>query len=254
MEVVDVHAAYNGYYAVEAATLELRSPFYALLLGPNGAGKTTLIKVLVGLLRPARGYVRVYGVDPFSDRASLSKLVGYMPQPGTSRPSPFVKVRELVAMGYLSTRRPPRYIDSETERLVLESLKTMGIEDLADRRLSDLSGGELQRAVIASIIARRPRLLVLDEPLAPLDFSAKCEFAELLLRLHERLGVDVIMSTHELTLCMYSEPVVILINRRVIAYGPARDVLTPENLKRAYPDAVRISGLTILTESHAVRG
>lgn len=254
VEAVDVYATYDGHYAVEAATLELRSPFYALLLGPNGAGKTTLIKVLVGLLRPARGYVRVYGLDPLADRTALSRLVGYLPQPGTSRPSPFLRVRELVAMGYLSTKRPPRRIDGETERVVEESLRAMGVEDLADRRLSDLSGGELQRAIIASIVARRPRLLVLDEPLASLDFSAKCELAELLLDLHRRMGVDMIMSTHELTPCAYFEPTVVLLNRRVVAYGPAREVLTPENLKKAYPDVVRIGALTLLTESHAVRG
>lgn len=253
VEVVDVYASYNGSYAIEAATLVLNSPFYALLIGPNGAGKTTLIKVLVGLLKPSKGYVRVYGTDPFTDRATLSKLVGYLPQPGSSRPSAFIKVRDLVAIGYLSTKRPPRYINKETERVVLDSLRTVGIDGLADRYLSSLSSGELQRAIIASTIARKPKLLILDEPLASLDFNAKCELMELLLELHRNMGVDIIMSTHELTQCAYFEPIVVLLNKRVIAYGPAKKILTLENLKKTYPSVTEISGLTILTEDHAVR-
>lgn len=254
VEVVDVYASYNGYYAIEAATLHLSSPFYALLLGPNGAGKTTLIKVLVGLLKPTRGYVRIYGVDPFENKAALSKTIGYLPQPGTSRPSSFMRVKELVAISYLSAKRPPRHVDRETEHAVLTSLKVMGIEDLADRYLTDLSGGELQRAIISSIIVRRPKLLVLDEPLASLDIKAKCELTEQLLRLHRGMEVDVVMSTHELTQCGYFEPTVVLINRTVLSYGPARKVLTPENLKKVYPSMVEIAGLTILSEDHAVRG
>lgn len=253
IEIDDVYVAYNGHYALEAVTLVLSSPTYALLVGPNGAGKTTLIKALVGLLKPSRGRIRVYGIDPLTDRTALSKLVGYLPQPGTSRPSSFIKVKELVAMGYLSTKLPPRYVDKRTSEIVLESLRAMDIEGLADRYLSNLSNGELQRAIIASIIARRPKLLVLDEPLASLDFNAKCELVELLLGLHRRMGVDVIMSTHELTQCTYFEPTVILLNKKVVTYGPAREVLKPENLRKTYPSMAEISGLTILSEDHVVR-
>lgn len=253
IEIDNVYVTYNGQYALEAVTVFLSSPSYTLLIGPNGAGKTTLIKALVGLIKPSRGRIRVYGIDPFTNRATLSKLVGYLPQPGTSRPSPFIKVREMVAMGYLSTKLPPRYVDRRTNEIVLESLRAMNIEDLADRHLNSLSNGELQRAIIASIIAKRPKLLVLDEPLASLDFNAKCELMELLLGLHKRIGVDVIMSTHELTQCTYFEPTVILLNKKVVTYGPASLVLTPENLRKTYPSMAEIGGLTILAEDHAIR-
>ncbi|MEM2307791.1 MAG: ATP-binding cassette domain-containing protein [Sulfolobales archaeon] len=254
IEVLDVYAKYDSFYAIEAVTIHLNSPFYTLLLGPNGAGKTTLIKVLVGLLKPVRGRVRIYGFDPFKDRANLSKLVGYLPQPGSTRPAPFMRVRDLVAVGYLSHRRPPRYVDKEVEHAIAASLRVIGIENLADKYLTDLSGGELQRASIASVIVRKPKLLVLDEPLASLDMKAKCELIELLLELHRSFGMDIIMSTHELTPCTYFEPTVVLINRTVLSYGPARKVLTSENLKMAYPSMVEVAGLTILTEDHAVRG
>ena len=190
VEFVDVYASYNGSYAVEGVSLTLTSPFYAMLLGPNGAGKTTLIKVLVGLLRPSRGYVRVYGRDPLRDRREVSALIGYLPQPGTSRPSSFITVRELVAAGLLSLRRPPRVVDRDVEEAVEEALRAMEIEGLGSRRLSELSGGQLQRALIASVIIRRPRLLVLDEPLAALDFDAKCDLAGILYKLHREYSVE----------------------------------------------------------------
>ncbi|MEM1881805.1 MAG: metal ABC transporter ATP-binding protein [Sulfolobales archaeon] len=254
IEVLDVYAKYDSYYAIEAVTVYLNSPFYTLLLGPNGAGKTTLIKVLVGLLKPVRGRVRVYGFDPYKERTVLSRLVGYLPQPGSTRPTPFMRVRDLVAMGYLSTKKPPRYVDKEVEHAIFASLRVIGIESLADKYLTELSGGELQRALIASVIVRKPKLLVLDEPLASLDINAKCELIDLLLKLHKSLGMDIVMSTHELTTCTYFEPTVVLINRTVLSYGPARKVLTPENLKMAYPSVVEVGGLTILTEDHAVKG
>ncbi|MCX8184625.1 MAG: metal ABC transporter ATP-binding protein [Sulfolobales archaeon] len=253
IEVVDVYASYDNHLALESVSFSLNSPFYSLLLGPNGAGKTTLIKVLVGLLKPLKGRVSVYGFNPLTEKNSLSKLVGYLPQPGTSRPSSFIKIRDLVAMGYLSTKRPPRFVSDEVEKVVSDSLRAVGLEDLADRYLNSLSSGELHRAIIASTIARSPRLLLLDEPLASLDFNSKCELAELLLKLHRDRGVDIIMSTHEITHCAYFNPVVILINRKVLAYGSMREVLTVDNLRKAYPSITEVSGLTILAEDHAVK-
>lgn len=253
IEVIDLYVSYNGFYVIEGASFTLKSPFYALLLGPNGAGKTTLLKTLIGLLRPSRGYVRVYGINPSSNMRALSRLVGYLPQPGTSRLGAFLKVKELVAMGYLSLKRPPRYIDRETARAVEESLKVMGIEGLAEKYLNELSGGQLRRAMIAGIIVRRPKLMVLDEPLASLDLDAKCDLVRALYELHWRTGVDVIMSTHELIPCALFEPMVILLNRRVYACGPAEKVLTKEILREVYPSMTEVAGLALLSEDHAVR-
>lgn len=252
IELVDVYVSYGSYYVIERVNLELSSPFFTLLLGPNGAGKTTLIKVIAGLLRPSKGYVKVYGIDPMGRRVNLSKLIGYMPQAGTSRPSSFIKVEEFVAMGYLSLRRPPRLLDYGVWEEVLRSLRTMKVEHLIGRRLSELSEGELQRVIIASTIIRKPRLLLLDEPLASLDFNAKCDLIELLYKLHRNAGIDIVMSTHELTSCLYFEPMVVLINKRVIAQGPARKVLTPGNLKLAYPSMTEVLGFTVLSEDHPV--
>ena len=253
VELVDVYASYNGSYVIEGVSLTLTSPFYALLLGPNGAGKTTLIKILVGLLRPSRGYVRVYGKDPFKDRREVSALIGYLPQPGTSRPSPFITVRELVVAGLLSMRRPPRVVDRGVEECVEEALRAMEIEELGSRRLSELSGGQLQRALIASVIVRRPKLLVLDEPLAALDFDAKRDLAEILYKLHREYSVDIVISTHEMASCVRYEPLVVLLNRRLVACGSANRVLTLDNLRRTYPSMSEVAGVAILGEDHAIR-
>ncbi len=253
IEVKDVTISYGKEPVVEGASFILESPFFAILMGPNGAGKTTLIRALIGLLKPVSGYISIYGIVPWSDRKKVAEVIGYVPQIIDVDSLAPMTVEEVVAMGLLSKLPPPRIMSSTVRRKVEEFLSLVGLSNYGSKLFSELSGGERQRVLLARALIRSPRLLILDEPYSMLDFKVKCEVVELLYRIHKSLGVDVLMSAHELSPCMIYEPTVILINKRIFAVGKPSQVLKLEILKAAYPGLTEVRGLVILGEDHAFR-
>ena len=253
VEVKEVTLSYGKEPVVEDASFTLKSPFFAILMGPNGAGKTTLIRALIGLLKPVKGNVSIYGLVPWRSRREISEIVGYVPQVINVDSLTPMTVEEVIAMGLLSKLPPPRVITSAVREKVGKFLGLVGLRGYGSRLFSELSGGEKQRVLLARALIREPKLLILDEPYSMLDFKVKCEVVELLYRIHKVLGIDVLMSAHELSPCMAYEPTVILINKRVFAVGKPSQVLKLEVLKAAYPGLTEVRGLVILGEDHAIR-
>ncbi len=250
VELKGVTAGYGHRVVVKHVSFSLRSPFFTILMGPNGAGKTTVLRLIVGILRPYEGLVRVYGWRAWEDRGVVRGLVGYVPQMLLVRHEVPVRVEEVVAMGLLTKLPPPRRLTSEVRERVRDVLKLVGLEGMEKALFSELSGGQRQRVLLARALIRKPKLLVLDEPCSMLDFKARCEMAKLLQTLHEREGVDIIMSAHDVSPCMTIEPTVVLINRRVYAVGKLHNVLRPEVLRLAYPGLTEVEGAVILGEDH----
>jgi len=253
VKVKDVTLSYGKEPVVENASFTLKSPFFAILMGPNGAGKTTLIRALIGLLKPISGYISIYGIEPWSNGRGIAEAIGYVPQIINVDSLTPMTVEEVVAMGLLSKLPPPRIMSSAVKSKVEKFLSLVGLSNYGSKLFSELSGGEKQRVLLARALIRRPRLLILDEPYSMLDFKVKCEVVELLYKIHKSLGVDVLMSAHELSPCMMYEPTVILINKRVFAVGKPSQVLKLEILKAAYPGLTEVRGLVILGEDHAFR-
>jgi len=161
------------------------------MVGPNGGGKTTLVKLILGLLHPTRGQVRVLGGQPTVER----KRIGYAPQHAAFDPKFPVSVTDVVLMGRIgqtSVLGPYRHSD----RLAAgEALKAVGLADLARRAFSDLSGGQRQRVLIARALASGPELLLLDEPTANLDIGVEADFHQLLEQLSKKL--TLVMVSHD---------------------------------------------------------
>ncbi len=245
-----VHAGYDGEPVLMDVTFKLKSPFFAVLMGPNGAGKTTLLRVIIGLLKPIKGDVTVYGVRPWERPEIVKEIIGYVPQLLLVRQDVPVRVEEVVAMGILSRLPPPRRLTRRIREEVSKALNMVGLKGFEGRLFNELSGGQKQRVLIARALIRRPRLLVLDEPCSMLDFKARCEIIKLLQKLHVERGVDILLTAHDISPCLTLEPTVILINRVVYAVGKLRDVLRPETLKLAYPGLTEVEGAIILGEDH----
>jgi iron complex transport system ATP-binding protein len=213
--------------------------FYAVL-GPNGSGKSTLLRALLGMVPHASGQAHVSG-RPVSDwdRRTLAREVGVVTQ-SESVAFP-ITVRELVAMGrypYLGALQSETSTDRQA---ISEAMRVCDIEDLAQRFLSTLSGGEIQRTRVARALAQEPNVLVLDEPTASLDVRHEMEILELLKASANR-GMTVFLITHHLDLAArYADRMLLLDRGRVAAEGVPREVLQEETLQRVYGWPISVS-------------
>jgi iron complex transport system ATP-binding protein len=189
-----VTRTYARNVAVDELTLTIPPGELFALLGPNGAGKSTLLKCIAGIFKPAAGSVRIMGDDTASIGAgNIARRIGYVPQQNETI-FPF-SVLEFVVMGrtpHISIFASPGEKD---EKIAMESLAMVGIEDLAERTLGSLSGGQRQMALIARALAQQPTLLLLDEPTAHLDFGNQVLVLEVVQRLAAS-GISIVMNTH----------------------------------------------------------
>lgn len=239
----DLHFAYEAQSQVlRGVSLDILPGTITAILGPNGAGKTTLLRVILGLLKPQRGTIRLEGKPQKSfSRREMSRLMGLVPQ---SEYIPFdFSVLEFVLLGrapYLG----PLDMPSEQDRdIAFDALCRVGLEHLCDRATPSLSGGERQLAMIARALAQQPRLLLLDEPTSHLDLSNRDRVLNVL-RAQARAGVTVVFTTHDPNLAAVSADYVILMRQgALLAAGTLETTLTAENLTATYGISVRVMRL-----------
>ncbi len=181
----------GGVRVLDGVTFSVGEGDFLGLVGPNGGGKTTLLRVILGLERASAGSVRVFGAQP----GSFPGRIGYVPQRlFFDREFP-ISVRDLVLMGRLSKKKLFQHYNALDRRRVDEAIHAAGLERLIERRIGDLSGGELQRALIARALAGEPELLLLDEPTASIDPQMKTAIYNLIEQLKERL--TIVLVTHD---------------------------------------------------------
>jgi zinc/manganese transport system ATP-binding protein len=220
----------SGREVLHDVRFGLRPGEFAGLIGSNGAGKTTLLRVILGLTSPSAGDVRIDG----RPRSRSSRAIGYVPQKIQLDPDMPLRARDLVGLGLdghrLGLPRPSR----GRRQLVDEMLRAVGAEKFAGARVGNLSGGEQQRVLIAHALISRPRLLLLDEPLANLDLRSEQEVIGLLARIAREQQVAVLLSAHEINpLLPVMDRVVYLAAGRA-ASGTASEVVRTEVLSKLY--------------------
>jgi ABC-type Mn2+/Zn2+ transport system ATPase subunit len=245
--VDDIWAGYGDRTVLLGVGFSLRPGTLTGLIGPNGSGKSTLIKVVLGLLKPWRGSVRVLG-DEVSD---VRDRIGYMPQIELVDWEFPVTAEDLVTFGrygHLRRLRPPSRADREVVRRALERVN---IWDLRGRQIGELSGGQQRRLLLARALARSADLLLLDEPLAGLDVGAQ-EDLERLLRDLVDAGSTLLVATHDLHHVAHSYDEVLCLNGRVIAKGPPESALTEEVLLQTF--GRRLVLLEIAGKTYGVQG
>jgi zinc transport system ATP-binding protein len=194
---------------------------FVAIAGPNGGGKTTLLRLALGLERPERGRVLLFGepARTFHDRARI----GYLAQRTRIGVHAPVTVRELVEAGR-TPLRPLGRVRAEDREAVAEAIERVGLTQLAHRPLTRLSGGQQQRAFIAKALAARPKLLVLDEPTTGVDVESQEALAALLDRLHSELGVTILYVSHEFGAVEHFVQRLILVRERIVFDGPPSEL------------------------------
>jgi zinc transport system ATP-binding protein len=195
-ELAGVQFGYDPRRPVlEDVTLAVPEGQFVAIAGPNGGGKTTLLRLIVGLDRPQRGTVRLFG-EPVGT-ASRRGYVGYLPQRAHLGIEAPATVREVVAAGRVTCRRLLGPLTGDDRRAVDAAIGRVGLGTQADEPVVTLSGGQQQRAFIAKAIVAQPRLLILDEPTTGVDADAQEALAALLARLQAELGVTILYVSHE---------------------------------------------------------
>jgi zinc/manganese transport system ATP-binding protein len=215
------------------------------LIGSNGSGKTTLLRTILGFHKPMAGTIRIAGLPGRAQRAALA----YVPQKNFLDPEMPLRARDLVALG-LDGHRLGLALPSRKRRdRVDEMLRAVEAEGFADQRIGRLSGGQQQRILIAHALIRRPRLLLLDEPLANLDLRSVEGIVALLARLVAEQQVTVLVSAHDMNpLLPFMDRIVYLANGRA-ASGRTADVVRTEVLSRLYGyhiDVIKVHGRVLV--------
>ena len=211
ISIRELSFAYDTQAVLTDVNLEI-DPFDSIcVVGPNGGGKSTLIKLIVGLLSPDSGSVRVFGKKPEESRLRI----GYVPQYAQYDPQFPISVFEVVCMGRLGGSFTGKYSREDKEQ-AMESLSVVGLTDIAGRPFSSISGGQRQRALIARALACGGDILILDEPTASIDHESEVKFFDILTRLNQTM--TILMVTHEVGFASTFFKRIACVNRQVVIH------------------------------------
>jgi zinc transport system ATP-binding protein len=225
--IKNLSAGYNDEIVLRDINLTVEPDDFIGLIGPNGGGKTTLLKVILGLVPPKRGTVRVMGMSPEKGR----RYIGYVPQ-FTYFDSDFpIRVRDVVRMGRLGPKHLFKPYSAEDDTIVEKCLKWVDLSDLQNRSLSELSGGQRQRVYIARALASEPEILLLDEPTISVDVEASTHIYELLHNINLQ-GVTILLISHDLNVISSYVKTIGCLNRTLHYHGEKQ--ITPDMLKDGY--------------------
>lgn len=247
VQLRQVTAIYDGVTALDQLSFALAQGDQVAVVGPNGAGKSTLFNIIAGTLKPTQGTVTIYGSGPQGHIC-----VGYVPQRNRIDWRFPVTVYDVVMMGRVGKIGLLRWPRPQDRAIAEAALARVGMAAFAKRQIGELSGGQQQRVFLARALAQEAELLLLDEPLTGLDLPSQETILELLAQLRQQ-GVTVLVATHDLNQAAEHFAKVMLLNRRLVALGPPREVLTPTWLSQAYGSQLHVvhspEGDLLLTDS-----
>jgi manganese/iron transport system ATP-binding protein len=230
----------NGDLALHNVSFTVNAPTFMAIIGPNGSGKSTLIKTALGLIKPFRGSIRLSGYDSMKEKSKIRKLVRYVPQRDRIKLTVPMKVKDIVLMGRLLKKLPPRVASTEDKKAAKAALEQVSMEELWDHPFPELSGGQRQRVLVARALAGEGSILLLDEPLAGTDSESQDLIVEALGKYHRENEVSIIMVTHDLNPIHSFVRDVLLLKNTVVGMGEPCSVMDPDLLKMLYGPSARV--------------
>lgn len=232
VQIENVSFRYDDPPVLQDVNVSISNGDFVCILGPNGGGKTTLLKIMLGLLRPQQGTVRLFGASPVETR----QRVGYMTQYAhldLRFPITVLGVALMGRLGQGSRLGPARRSDRQ---LAMQALEKVGLQGLESRPFAALSGGQRQRLLIARALVTEPDLLLLDEPTSNLDLQGESEFMTLLKDLNQRMAI--VLVSHDIGFVSSAVKRVFCVNRRVTTHETSS--ITPEILAELYGGSMRM--------------
>lgn len=226
IRIENLWAGYENDIVLEDINFSAFKNDFIGLIGPNGGGKTTLMRVLLGIIRPVRGTVKIMGLTPHKGR----QHIGYVPQIiDFDRAFP-VSVFDVARMGRLSHRKPLHPFTKLDDEITMQALEDVDMADLYQKPIGELSGGQRQRALIARALASQPEILLLDEPTSSIDPNVSVNVYELLQRLNDKL--TILLISHDMNAISSYVKTIGCVSRRLFYHG--EKAVTAEMLEAAY--------------------
>ncbi len=225
-----VYVKYNSNFILENINLNLYSSEFITIIGPNGSGKTTLLKTILGILKPTKGIINLFG---YKNGSYPKGYIGYLPQSTKQNIQFPAKVFDIVMMGRYPIIGVLKIVSKEDTKIVEKCLEMLNIYDYKDENFQELSGGLKQRVLIARALSTEPKLLVLDEPSTSLDVIAQQDLYKTLSTLKGN-GMSIIVVSHDIgVITMYVDKIVCL-NKTIHYYGKYDSVIPPEVLEKVF--------------------
>jgi manganese/iron transport system ATP-binding protein len=247
IQLEGVTLRFNRVFALKDIDFSLPAGQLVAVVGPNGAGKTTLFRIIAGTLNPDSGSVHVYGHGPGGH-----VCIAYVPQRSQVDWSFPVTATEVVMMGRIRKLGFFRWPSRQDWEFVRHALDRVGMLDLGDRQIGELSGGQQQRVFLAQALAQEAEVVLLDEPLTGLDLPSQEAIFTTLNDLKQD-GVAIMVATHDLNLAADRFDLIMLLNRRLIAFGTPNEVYTRSHLLEAYGGSVHViseeNGAVVLADT-----
>lgn len=233
IEIDQVSFAYGKVPILKEISFAVHRGDYLGIVGPNGGGKTTLLKIILGLLTPTAGQVRLFG-EPSHQFKQRSK-VGYVPQNAVAIERYFpATVAEVVAMGRYARVGLFHRLHSTDKAAIAQSLEQVGMTKYSQRLIGDLSGGQQQRVFIARALAAEPEILILDEPTAGVDVNHQEQFYSLLRELNTTLNLTLVLVTHDLDVVAKETTELACINQTVTYHGAPGEFMDSQAMAAIY--------------------
>jgi zinc transport system ATP-binding protein len=241
IEAIDISFSYGKEEVLSGISLDVHEGDYLGLVGPNGAGKTTLLKIMLGLLRPTKGQVKLFGTDlkKFKNWADLS----YVPQKATNFDPNFpATVKEVVLMGRYSRKGLLRKMNKTDDALAKKALREVGMQEYENRLIGGLSGGQQQRVFIARALAGEPKIIFLDEPTSGVDAKTQDEFYILMKKLNQELGLTLILVSHDIEKIMNEVMHVACVDRTLVCHETPEEFLKDSHARTIAGENVKFIG------------
>lgn len=251
LEINNLSVKYNGHDAVDKINFSVKEGDLLGIVGPNGAGKTTLFRAILGL-QNYTGDIKLFGYKG-REYYPLLPLVGYVSQKVNFEQNFPATVKEVVSMGVISEKklhkgaimlqncgccwnRVYKKIKKDEDKAI-EALKTVGLESLSDRRIGELSGGELQRVFIAKALVKDPVLLILDEPVTGVDVETQNKFYNVLKKINMENKITIVWSSHDLEAISNLANRVACMNRKLFFHGEKEEFFSNKDLLKTYTES-----------------
>ncbi len=215
VEVKNLYFKYDKELILENINFTLKDKEFMAIIGPNGGGKSTLLKLLLGFLKPLKGDIKIYGKSPKEN----SHIIGYVPQHTNFNLDIPITVFDIVMQGRLSKGK--FFYNKEDKQIVNEILHNLGIYELKERKIKDLSGGQRQKVLIARALAVKPKIIMMDEPTSAIDINGQKEILDLI----ESLDITRLVVSHDIKILLREVDKIAYVNKKMILHeGPKLNI------------------------------